>query len=387
MKNPALKNPIPHLTVISSYFYPKMGGLETIAYTVAKNLHASGEYKVSIITSNYDGTGYRKDIVDGMTVHRLPISFRISNTPINLFWYSWVKKILTEENTDIVQTHSPVPFLVDVAVKAAKDKGIPVVVTYHSGSMKKGQLLLDSIIGVYEAYFLRKLFQRADAIVAVAQNFIQRKFPEFLSKTHVIPTGVDLQRFHQTSVPTAELVAFVGRIEHSSAWKGIDQLIKAMAIVIKHRPQAQLILIGGGDAIESYRQQARVLGIEDALLTPGPQYGLDLVEAYQKAMVVVLPSTSDSEAFSVALVEAMASGRPVIGTRIGGTPEVITDQHDGLLVPAKDPEALAVAIERVLVDHSFAQRLGDAGAAKAQGFAWELQISKYKTIYNKILSV
>lgn len=377
-----------NLTVVASYFYPKMGGLETIAYTVAKDLHASGEYKVSIITSNYDGTGYRKDIIDGMTVHRLPIAFRISNTPINFSWYSQVKKILTEENTDIVQTHSPVPFLVDVAAKAAKDKGIPVVVTYHSGSMKKGQWLLDIIIGIYESYFLRKLFQRADAIVAVAQNFIQRKFPEFLSKTHVIPTGVDLQRFQSTPVPDrTELVAFVGRIEHSSAWKGIDQLIKAMALVINHRPQAQLVLVGGGDAVESYRQQAQALGIKNALLTPGPQYGPDLVEAYRQATVVVLPSTSDSEAFSVALVEAMASGRPVIGTRIGGTPEVINDEQDGLLVPAKNPEALATAIERVLSDHSFAQRLGDVGAAKAQGFGWQLQILKYKTIYNKILNV
>jgi glycosyltransferase involved in cell wall biosynthesis len=306
-------NTIPKLAIACSYFYPKIGGLEAIAYTTGKELHKSGEYEVCVITSNYDGKGYRKDIVDGMTVHRLPISFKISNTPINLFWYWQIKKILLQENVSIVHTHSPVPFMADVASKAAKDLGIPVVSTYHSGSMKKGSLLIDTIIGFYESYFLRKLFQRADAIVAVAKNFVQRVFPEFLDKTLFIPTGVDVQRFQKTPLPTeTEIVTFVGRIEHTSKWKGIDQLLKAMSIVVKQRPQAQLALIGGGDAIDFYRNQAQELGIEDKVITPGAQYGEDLVNAYRRATVVVLPSTSDSEAFSVALVEAMASGRPVI---------------------------------------------------------------------------
>jgi glycosyltransferase involved in cell wall biosynthesis len=386
MNKRKLKNSPPHLTVVSSYFYPKMGGLETIAYTVAKSLHEKGEYKVSVITTNYDGTGYRKEIIDGMTVHRLPISFRVSNTPINLRWSRWVRKILQEEETDILQTHSPVPFLVDVSAKVAKAHGIPIVVTYHSGSMKKGQFILDAIIGVYESYFLGKLFSRASAIVAVAQNFVQQEFPQFLSKTFFIPTGVDVARFKKTPVPAdTEIVAFVGRIELSSKWKGIDYLIKAMAIVIKHRPHAKLQLIGGGDAVEYYRKQAKELNIENSLLTPGPQYNNDLVDAYGKTTMVVLPSISDSEAFSVALVEAMASGRPIIGTKIGGTPQVINDEKDGLLVPAKNPEALALAIERILSNHGFAQQLGDAGALKAQGFTWDIQISKYKDIYKNLL--
>jgi glycosyltransferase involved in cell wall biosynthesis len=121
------------------------------------------------------------------------------------------------------------------------------------------------------------------------------------------------------------------------------------------------------------------------LLTPGPQYNNDLVDAYGKTTMVVLPSISDSEAFSVALVEAMASGRPIIGTKIGGTPQVINDEKDGLLVPAKNPEALALAIERILSNHGFAQQLGDAGALKAQGFTWDIQISKYKDIYKNLL--
>lgn len=382
----SMKNVGPRkIVVVASYFYPKVGGLETIAYTTAKMLQDSGEYAVSIISSNYDGKGYRKDTVNGMTIHRLPITFRLSNTPINLRWAKMIGKIFDEEKPDLVHTHSPVPFMADVAAAVAHKRKIPLVVTYHSGSMRKGSFILDLIIGVYESYFLKKLFQRANAIVAVAKNFVPVVFPQFVDKTFFISTGVDLARFKATPVPVEEKVAFVGRIELSSQWKGIEYLIKAMSLVIKKRPQATVTLIGGGDALALYRRQAETLGISDHLFTPGPQYNSDLIKAYQDMSMMVLPSTSDSEAFSVSLVEAMASGRPVIGTNIGGTPQVIEDEKTGLIVPPKNPEALAAAIERVLSDHVFAQQLGDSGALKAQDFSWEIQTDKYKEVFKKIL--
>jgi glycosyltransferase involved in cell wall biosynthesis len=382
MKSPSAT---PHLIVVASYFYPKIGGLETIAYTTARMLQDSGAYTVSVITSNYDGKGYRKDTINGMTVHRLPIGFKLSNTPINLGWGKMIRKIFIDEKPDLVHTHSPVPFMADVAVAVAHRMSIPTVVTYHSGSMKKGSFLLDLIIGAYEGYFLRKLFEMASAIVAVSKNFIPVVFPQFMSKTSFIPTGVDLERFKKTPVPENEIVAYVGRVELSSVWKGIDQLLKAMAIVAGHRPAARLEIIGGGDALDLYKQQAADLGIADIVLTPGPQYGADLVRAFENMRVMVLPSVSDSEAFSVSLVEAMASGRPVIGTNIGGTPGVIDNEKTGLIVAPKDPEALAQAIERILSDHEFAAALGKAGAEKAQDFSWEIQTAKYKAIYSSLL--
>jgi len=180
-------------------------------------------------------------------------------------------------------------------------------------------------------------------------------------------------------------VTYVGRIEHNSSWKGIEQLLQAMTLVIKKRPQATLELVGGGDAVEHYRTRARELGIDKSVIFSGPQRGQSLVEAYQRANMVVLPSTSDSEAFSIALIEAMACGRPIIGTNIGGTPQVIEDGKNGLLVPPKNPTALAEAIERVLSDKNLATRLADFGAEKAQGFAWEIQAKKYSDLFKMIL--
>jgi glycosyltransferase involved in cell wall biosynthesis len=386
MNNSESKNKVTNLAVVCAYFYPKIGGLETIAYTTAKMLHKSGKYRVSIITSNYDGVGYKKEIIDGMTVHRLPISFKLSNSPVNIFWYRDIKKILKQEEIDLVHTHSPVPYMADVAVRAAKSLGIPTVATYHSGSMKKGKFLIDVVIRLYEQFFLRKLFKLATRVVTVHQVFMRTNYPEVAYKTSFIPTGVDLDRFSNTPVPAeTKKVTFIGRIELSSKWKGIEQLLQAMVIVLKSEPSAILELVGGGDALDMYRNRAKELGIENNVEINGPKYANELVEVYKNTTVVVLPSTSDSEAFSVTLVEAMASGRPIIGTKMGGTPQVITDGENGLLVPAKDPKALAQAILRVISDHDFASRLGSNGAVMSKNFSWDIQTEKYTKLFEEIL--
>lgn len=386
-------SPTIRITVVASYFYPKIGGLENYAYNLAKNLQVSGEYQVSVITSNHEGDGngggYKEEVIDGMKVYRLPIWRKVSNTPVNVAWYGEVKRIFALEQPDIIHLHSPVPYLPDLAARAAKST--PVVLTYHSGSMLKGKQPADFVIGMYENIFLPALFRRANAIVAISQEFARRKFPQYAKKTYFIPTGVDLVRFKKTPLPAMsspaamEIVTFVGRIEHSSSWKGIEQLLQAMALVMKNRPQAKLELVGGGDAVEHYRIRAQQLGIASSVIFSGPRLGQDLVQAYQRSSMIVLPSTSDSEAFSVVLVEAMASGRPIIGTNIGGTPQVIEDGKNGLLVEPSNPEALANAIGRVLDDKNLAKSLADYGAAKAEGFSWDTQTKKYSDLFKKNL--
>lgn len=385
--NNNFKNKIPNLTVVCAYFYPKIGGLETIAYTTAKMLHKSSKYNVSIITSNYDGKGYKKEVIDGMNVHRLPISFKLSNSPVNPFWYFSIKKILKIEQTDIVHTHSPVPYMADVAVRAAMSLGIPTVATYHSGSMKKGRYFIDLIIRFYEQFFLRKLFKIATRVVTVHQAFMKNNYPEVAYKTSFIPTGVDLARFQNTPVPTnTKKITFIGRIEKSSSWKGIEPLLQSMVIVLKKEPDAILELVGGGDALDLYRNRAKELGIEKNVEINGPKYSDELVSVYKGTNVVVLPSTSDSEAFSVTLVEAMASGRPIIGTKIGGTPQVIQEGKNGLLVTPKDSVALAEAILSVISNPNFAQEMGANGAMQSKNFSWEIQTQKYEDLFEKILN-
>lgn len=372
----------PHVVVSASYFFPKIGGLENYAYQLGKTLMESGDFTVSVITGNYDGRGYKKENIGGMVIHRLPIWFHISNTPINPLWIFSVRKILKQEKPDIINVHSPVPFLPDVVAHATKTT--PVVTTYHAGSMKKGVWFLDFIIGIYENIFLTALFRRSSAIITISQEFARKTYPQFSDRMHFIPTGVDLKRFIPTPFPLQKTITYVGRIELSSKWKGIDVLLDAFAIVSSKYPGVKLELVGGGDALPYYEKKAYELGIFTSVVFSRPLLDQKLVDAYARSSVVVLPSTSDSEAFSVVLVEAMASGRPIIGTRIGGTPQVIDDGENGLLVEAKNSDALAEAILRVIRDDDFAYKLAQNGCARAQGFSWDAQAKKYADIFRSL---
>jgi glycosyltransferase involved in cell wall biosynthesis len=372
-----------HIAIVAPYFYPKIGGLENYAYNLGKTLVQTGNYTVSVIASNHESKRYERKVVDGMTVHLLPITFTLSNSPINPFWYWTIKKIFREEKPAIVNTHSPVPYMADMAALAAGK--IPVIATYHAGSMLKGSLLIDLILSFYEKVFLRLLFRKAKAIVAISEQYLRRTYPEFSHKMHFIPTGVDLSLFAATPLPESKTVSFVGRIEHSSKWKGIEELMQAMSIVIRNHPGARLQLVGGGDAVGHFKQRAQDLSMGHAVDFRGILRGEELREAFRRSSVIVLPSTSDAEAFSVALVEAMASGRPIIGTNIGGTPQVIEDGQNGLLVPPKDPEALAVAINRVLNDSSFAESLAARGLSKVQQFSWDKQAGKYQELFQSVM--
>jgi len=276
--------------------------------------------------------------------------------------------------------------MADVAVFAAQSLHIPTISTYHSGGMKKGKLWTDVIIYFYEEYFLRALFKKTDKVVTVHQAFMKKNYPEVAYKTSFIPTGVDLERFTPTPLPETPMVTFVGRIEHSSSWKGIEQLLHAMVLVIKERPEVKLTLVGGGDALEHYRERVKVLGISDSVSITGPKFGPDLVKAYTETTLVALPSTSDSEAFSVTLVEAQASGRPIIGTTTGGTPQVIQDGENGLLVPPKDPKALGNAILRILGNRKLAEQMGAMGSKKSKEFSWEIQTKKYTLLFQELLN-
>ena len=372
------------LIVVSPYFYPKIGGLENIAYTTARKLHESGQYDVSIISSNYDGTGHVHKKIDGMNVYLLPISFILSNTPINPLWYWHIKKIFRQLKPDLIHVHAPVPYIADMAVSAAGN--IPVVLTYHSGSMRKNKFFLDIFIGIYEYIFLRAMFRKVQAIVAYSPEFIENELADFKDKTFYIAPGVDTERF--TSKPLnnhTKIVMFVGRMEHGTKWKGVETLLFAIHEVAQIHTDVELHLVGNGDAIDYYRKMAEDLGISKNVIFRGPKLGSELAKAYHDANIVVLPSTSNAESFGMVLVEAMASGRPVIGSQIGGIPQLIENEQNGFLVSPGKPHELASAINLLLSNTKTAEKYAHASFIKSQQFSWDIQVEKYKKLFNTIL--
>ncbi len=380
------------LAVVAPYFPPKIGGVEAYAATLARSVAARPDWRVVVITTRTDPG--QPEVTDqaGMRVHRLPVACRISNSPLHPRWPGLVRRILDDEAVDVLSVHAPVPGLPDVAVLVAGAR--PVVLTYHCGTLAKGRPVVDAAIRGYERTVLPRLFARAAHVISASPSAL----PYRLGYPQVITPGVDTDRFvpgppdgpdgpngpgRPDAASVTPTVLYVGRLDRSSAWKGVDVLIGAVARLADDLPALRLRIVGPGDARPDLESLAARRGIADRVTFTGPLDGAALVREYQRCWLLALPSRSEAESFGMTLVEAMACGRPVVGSAIGGIPHVIDHDITGLLVPPGDEDALAQAIAAVVGDPARRGRLGTAGRTAAeQRFSWAARLAAYHRLFD-----
>lgn len=372
--------------LVSPYLYPKIGGVERYVYELAKQLQTNRAYKVTIATTNPDGNVYRVAEMDGITVHYLPARFLFSNTPLGFTTYSAMKRVINNVNPDIIHAHAPVPFFAELAAWHAGRRKF--VLTYHAGSLKKGSWPIDIILSLYERFVLPRLFRRADAITTVSPTTLTEMFgaPVNAVKATVIPPGVHLPADGVLADPRSTTITYVGRIDLSSRWKGLDTLLEAFALVVKVKPELILQIVGSGNAVSLYQAMAHDLGIEKNVVFTGPLAGDALAASFRRSGVVVLPSVSSAESFGLVLLEAMAYGVPVIGSRIGGIVNLVTDGENGLLVEPGNAAALASAMTTMFTDASVRAVCVAGGLHKAQNYTWEMQTKKFMLVYKNLLT-
>ena len=185
---------------------------------------------------------------------------------------------------------------------------------------------------------------------------------------HVLYHGTDLKRFRpDRSGVEADRILSVGRLVSK---KGFEDLVDALALIDTKGLRVRADVYGGGPLRDELEVRANRSGLEGRLIFHGARLQDEIIAAYRRAAVFVLAPVvtgdGDRDGIPNVLVEAMASGVPVVATRISGIPELITDGIDGLLVREHDPAALAGAIERLLRDPGLAARLGRAGRVRVE---------------------
>jgi glycosyltransferase involved in cell wall biosynthesis len=257
--------------------------------------------------------------------------------------------------------------MADLVILATRN--IPRVVTYHSGSMKKRTFVVDRTIELYEFTFLRMVLRKADRVIC-SSEFVRNTFlKRYRDKSLTIPPGVDTSAFTRRTVkPEDGKIIFIGNFSYG--WKGLNYLRDAVKLL----PSARLVVVGSGIHEESPR--TTYLGL---------LRGAELVKEIQSSRILVLPSVSNSEAFGMVLIEAMACGVPVIGSAIGGIPGTIKDGEDGLLVAPRSATALAEAITLIFDDPQLEERLIENAYQKVlELFTWEVQGKKYIQVLEEV---
>ncbi|MEU6403052.1 glycosyltransferase [Streptomyces sp. NPDC046985] len=371
------------VAVVTPYYPPKIGGVEQYTARLAAAVAADPGMRAVVITTRLDG-GLRTRVSteDGVLVVRLGAWLKLSNTPLSPLWPLQLRRWLRRTGADVVNAHAPVPGLGDLAVAAAGRRRTTVL-TYHAGSMHKGAAgsgAADRLIGLYERAVLPRVFARARHLVAVSPVSLADGRPHAVR----ITPGVDTDRFTpgEPASRRPRTIVYVGRMDRSSAWKGVDVLVRAFARLARDVPEARLRLVGDGDALPGLRALAAELGVAERLQTPGALSGEALADAVRTAAVLALPSLTEAESFGMALVEGMACATPLVGSDVGGIPHVVADGETGLLVPPGDPDALAAACAKLLTDGGLADRMGAAGRRTAEEhYAWPRLTARYLELF------
>jgi glycosyltransferase involved in cell wall biosynthesis len=187
------------------------------------------------------------------------------------------------------------------------------------------------------------------------------------SRVCTVHSGIDLRRF--VALPKAppsfpEGTRVVGTVGHLAGHKGHTYLLEAMRLLLRDEPQIGLVIAGDGDLRAPLEAQAASLGIANQVRFTG--FRRDILALMQEFEVFVFSSVM--EGLGTAILDAMALRKPVVATRAGGIPEVVQDGVTGLLVPPREPEALAKALLYVLRQTEQSRAFGEAGRKRVEMF-------------------
>ena len=272
--------------ITTPYFHPAIGGLEEYALRIATGLAARG-WDVHVATS---GRMRSTDRVGGLTVHRLPVSTQIANTPVGFGWVRQLRALIGDLEPRVINAHAPVPSMAAATIAASGARQLAL--TYHAGSMRKGRLASDIPIAAYERWVLPWMIARS-AVVICSSSFVRDGLlAPWAAKSIVITPAVDAAVFKEASAD-AKPCRLVAVGDFRDPRKGLDYLLKAMESL----PWVDLTVVG----------HAPPVAMPNVKRT-GPMDRMAVIAELQRSAALILPSISEAESFGMVLIEAMACG-------------------------------------------------------------------------------
>lgn len=321
---------------------------------------------------------------------RLKPIARFGNAPI-------LHRLMEIRDIDIIHLHLPFFFGSDFVHLLHKLKGIPFVVTYHHDPVLKFPF---SIIASYYNYSLFKTIDSASGIFVssldYAYNCRLRKKLTRTERLRELPIGVDTIRFNpyldnelmrkKLGLETVNVVIlFVGVLDKPHYFKGLQYLLSAFARL--NQKDCRLVIAGEGELKPKFVELAKKLKIIDKTLFLGRVSEADLPFLYASSDFLVLPSFTMSEAFGEVIIEAMASGKPVIASDLPGVRSVVSPWVDGLYSAPGDVEDLYCKIRYLVEDAKLRKKLGANGRKKVEfKYSWDSVGQKLDALITKMLN-
>ena len=363
------------------YYPPVFGGIEQTVSRLALGAARAG-HEVTVLCSAHGARRDRDEILDGVRVIRCAEWARAASTPI----CPGMPGRLARLEADVLHLQFPSP-PGEVSCLLAHRR-TPMVVSYQADITRQAAVL------PFYRPVIHAVLQRARVIMAASPQYIEHSafLRRYRSKCRVVPLGIELEPYADLARYNTEaavlrarygsgpLVIFAGRFRY---YKGLRVLLNAMTHV-----RGTLVLVGGGGEESELRRLHTELGLGNRVYFAGSLDNAGLLAHYRAADVAVLPSILAAEAFGLVLIEAMASGLPVVSTELGtGTSFVNQHGETGLVVLPGDAGALAEALNHLLGNPELRQRMGQAGIRRVRDvFSADRMVATVLDVYRETIA-
>jgi len=364
------------LCLITSEFPPVIGGIASHVYELARALSAKG-VSVTVVHPVAPSTKMINGDAQGFKVFRPEI---IRSKPFyDYALHRYLRTLQSEHRFDLIHVHGVRP------LAATKGLGIPVVFTNHSSGF-----LARHHAGFIRKWQTKRLLKHVDALIGPSDELVESaKFFGYNGPAHMIANGVDAERFtpgegmkrgalgiHNDDV----VILLARRLVFKNGVIGFAEAVAQMKA-----ENFRIVIAGDGP---DRRAMVNILEKRDRLrhcIFLGRIPNSDMPDIFRSSDISVLPSLA--EATSIAGLEAMASGLPLVGTNVGGIPTIINDGVTGLIVPPRDSAILAEALDSLCVNDTWRKAMGQSARARVETeFAWPKIAQATHTVYETCLS-
>jgi glycosyltransferase involved in cell wall biosynthesis len=366
-----------NLCLYTATFLPTIGGAELILHTLASALTAQG-HSVTVLAPFVRHANNQLQTTYHLRRYQRPSSkrFGVRQVLLYLLHEYWRRPF------DVLHCHGAYP---PAYVGAAFTRllKIPMVVRPHGADLLPGEFIRAH--SRLEAR-LRQGLAAADLVIAQSE-FLKREILALnVPETHIrlIPNGVRLADFQRPESPPPFPFPYVLAVGSLSHKKGFDVLLRAFTWLAAEDPSSHLIIAGSGKEGPAYATFVRKHGMHDRVHFVGIVQGKAKSDLYQHCLFFVCPSRR--EPFATVNLEALAAGKPIVATAVGGNLEVVVEGGNGFLVPPEDPQALAARMLILLKDSALRATMGRQSRHVARRYEWDGILPLYTSVFEEAIA-
>lgn len=413
------------IAITSDIYYPMTNGVAVFAHNLAKGLARQG-HDVMVICPSFTGKPHktREGRVTTVYLRSIRMPFypdQINEVPDNKkilgkklprlayrhgLWitvdpYMEVKRALSKFHPEVI--HNQTAEMVAFAVRRyAKRYNVPMVSTGHAYPdnitsqvkiLKPIKKPLDAILGAYMASFLKHSEYATMPTEMAIDDLVPKNRKRFKVTVEPVSNGVDLSQFGPGKVPERiyrkfklpkdqPIALYVGRVDPE---KSISKVVEAFAGVLEKIPNAVLVIVGDGTDRQHLVDLAKALGIEKSLRFPGRIYPPDVMDIYRAAQVFV--TASETETQGIVLIEAAATGLPLVAVDAGAVREICQDKKNGILCQPGNVEELTDAVVKILQDKKLRKKYGEASQEIAKKHDLSQTLKRFVEIYEEAIAL